>query len=46
MAKKNNITNMQRLEQMRIYVADLKANKGKRGHKQPTWLKQILNKHD
>ena len=34
---------MQRLEQMKIYLADLKANKGKRKSLQPDWLKEILN---
>lgn len=44
MAKRNRISNIQRLDQMRIYLADLKANKGKRKQTQPNWLKEILLK--
>ena len=44
MAKRNRISNMQRLDQMRIYLADLKTNKGKRKKVQPDWLKTILFK--
>ena len=46
MAKQNRISNRQRLDQMRIYLADLKANKGKRKKVQPEWLKQILSKNE
>lgn len=35
---------MQRLDQMRVYLADLKTNKGKRKKTQPNWLKEILLK--
>ena len=44
MAKRNRISNVQRLDQMRIYLADWKANKGKRKKVQPDWLKAILFK--